>query len=101
MRRALLLVAVFSFAGGCTSFKDRRSVRALVAEVRPLMAAQRSVLGTIEIHENQIELLDGRLALDVRVSHDGEIDGGFLHFHILATPKDRKASKLDLCIVGA
>lgn len=99
MWRALLLVVAFSFAGGCSSCKDREIVGAFIAEVRSRMAAQSAVLGAIEIHGNQIELLDGWLALNVRVPHDEEIKAGF-HFHVLAIPRDRKAGKLDLCIVG-
>jgi hypothetical protein len=115
MRRALLLVVVSLLAGGCTRLqdrqttpddratmpKDRETIRSFIAEVQPWLDAQRSVLGPVENHGDEIDLLGGRLKLVVRVLHDGEAgDTAPVHVHVLATPKDRKAGRLDLCIVG-
>jgi hypothetical protein len=88
-------------AGGCTSLKDRETIRSLITEATPRLDARRTVLGPVDIHGDEIDLLDGRLKLVVRVPHDDE--GGHrapVHVHVLAIPKDRKTGRLDLCIVG-
>lgn len=58
------------------------------------------MLGGVQIRGNEIELLDGSLGLVVRVAHDKASEGPTLHFHALATLKDRATGDLDLCLVG-
>lgn len=58
------------------------------------------MLGAVQVHGDQIDLLDGQLALVVRVPHEQGAAEGLLHFHVRATPRNRKADEIDLCIVG-
>lgn len=104
MSRAILLLVVLGVVGACVRTKDRETIRALVAEVTPRLEAQRSVVGTVVVHGDEVELLDGNLALVIRVLHD-EADAaagnsGLLHLHVLATPRDRAAGRIDLCLFG-
>lgn len=106
---------VVSFlAGGCTSLKDRDTtprdrdttprdrdtIRSVITEAKPRLDAERTVLGPVEVHGDEIDLLGGRLQLVVRVPHDEASDQAPVHVHVLAIPKERKAGRLDLCIVG-
>src|SRR5215475_5523077 len=101
MRRAVLLVVVSLLAGGCAWFKDRDTVRSVITEARPRLDARRTALGPVEIHGDQIDLLDGRLRLVVRLPDENEAaDRTPVHVHVLAIPKDRQTGRLDLCIVG-
>jgi len=103
MRRAWLLVVVSWLAGGCTWLKDRGTIRSVITETAPRLDARRSVLGPVEIHGDEIDLLGGRLKLVVRVPHEHDDEGGdrtAVHVHVLAIPRDRKTGRLDLCIVG-
>lgn len=101
MRRALLLVVVSWLAGGCLWPRDRDTVRSVLTEARPRLDARRTVLGPAEIHGNEITLLDGGLTLAVRVPDADEAGARTpVHVHVLASAKDRKTARLDLCIVG-
>jgi hypothetical protein len=101
MRRALLLVVGSLLAGGCLWPRDRDTVRSVLTEARPRLDAQRTVLGPVEIHGNEITLLDGGLKLVARVPDKDEAGGRApVHVHVLAIPKDRATGRLDLCIVG-
>lgn len=109
MRRALLLVVVSLLAGGCTSLKDRETVpkdretiQSLLAEVRPQLDARRSVLGPVDVHGDEIDLLGGQLKLMVRLPDENEATTRtHVHVHVLAIPEGRATGRLDLCIVGA
>ena len=90
---------VLSVVGGCTGFKDRETIQALLTEARPRMEADRSALGAVSIHDNVIDLLEGQLRLAVRVPHEDQ-KGRPVHFHVVATPTNRGAAALELCIVG-
>ncbi|HEX3482389.1 MAG TPA: hypothetical protein VHT91_45550 [Kofleriaceae bacterium] len=97
----MLLVVGSLLAGGCLWPRDRDTVRSVLTEARPRLDAQRTVLGPVEIHGNEITLLDGGLKLVARVPDKDEAGGRApVHVHVLAIPKDRATGRLDLCIVG-
>lgn len=111
----MVLVVVLLLAGSCTSLRDRDTmlrdrdttprdrdtIRSVITEATRRLDAQRPVVGPVEVHGDEIDLLGGQLKLVVRVPHDDEAgDQAPVHVHVLATPKDRNAGRLDLCIVG-
>lgn len=101
MRRALFLVVVSVLAGGCLWPRNRDTVGSVITEARSQLDARRTVLGPVEIHGAEIDLLGGGLKLVVRVPHDDEAGARApVHVHVLALPKDRTTGRLDLCIVG-
>jgi len=101
MQWALRFVILLSVAGGCQSYRDRKTIHAFIAAASPQLTPQRGALGAVEAEGNELTLLDGALTLAFRVPHGEDDVGRLVHLHALATPRGRATGGLDLCLVGA
>jgi len=97
MRWALLFLVAASLDSGCRT-QRQTPVEELAAQVGSRLGSQRSVVGAVEAHGNEITLLDGSLDLVLRVPQHRQ--GPWLHVHARATARGKPMADLDICLVG-